>query len=108
MATATTTRRQSRKPVPRFIRLFSRPVGNIPGIIAMTIGSKRTDYLVKAMAAAEGRGFVLGKLGIDVDANVYHVNVDGKHSLCDCKGFLRWHHCKHVEALAKLVEAGRL
>jgi hypothetical protein len=103
MATTTTARRQQRKAA-RFIRLFSRPEGNLPGIIAMTIGSKRTDYLVKLIAT----GFALGKLGIDVDANIYHVCLDGQRSLCDCKGFLRWHRCKHIDGLAALVAAGRL
>jgi hypothetical protein len=39
----------------------------------------------------------------------YDVNLspDGKHR-CECLGFLRWGHCKHVNGLAVLVEGGKL
>jgi hypothetical protein len=38
----------------------------------------------------------------------YHVNRCGKASSCECKGHLRWGHCKHVEALTALQRAAKL
>ena len=31
----------------------------------------------------------------------------GAHS-CECKGYLKWGHCKHIESLLALIEAGVL
>jgi hypothetical protein len=45
-----------------------------------------------------------------VDGETYHVCLDpagGRHS-CECRGFLRHGHCKHVEALWALRAAGQL
>ena len=30
-----------------------------------------------------------------------------QHS-CECRGFLRWNHCKHTDALAELIRRGKL
>jgi hypothetical protein len=38
---------------------------------------------------------------------VYHVNLNGARSTCECAGFLR-HHCKHLESLAALRQRGKL
>jgi hypothetical protein len=41
----------------------------------------------------------------------YDATVDPAHPsgcTCECKGFLRWKHCKHVESLSALLAAGRL
>jgi hypothetical protein len=52
-----------------------------------------------------GRAYRLTK----PDGEQYHVLLadDGRHS-SECKGFLRWSHCKHVEGLAALRQAGFL
>jgi hypothetical protein len=42
------------------------------------------------------------------EESVYHVNVDGQHSTCDCRGFERWRSCKHLATLLELVEEGKL
>jgi hypothetical protein len=42
------------------------------------------------------------------ESEVYHVNLDGQHSTCDCRGFERWRSCKHLDTLLELVEKGRL
>jgi hypothetical protein len=45
--------------------------------------------------------------GIHVSYDV-HLAGQGSHSSCECKGFLRWGHCKHVEALEALAASGKL
>jgi len=44
----------------------------------------------------------------DPDQKVYHVHLDRQGQTCDCKGFLRWGHCKHASALATLRQHGKL
>jgi hypothetical protein len=42
------------------------------------------------------------------DDAAYNVLLDGERSTCECRGFLRWGHCRHVEALTALRAAGKL
>jgi hypothetical protein len=90
---------------PRSIRLAIRPEGKAAGVVIITIGHEHTDYIITITATDFGRGFRLEKIGGE---ETYHVNLDGNHGLCDCKGFSRWNRCKHTEGLAKLVETGWL
>jgi hypothetical protein len=61
-------------------------------------------YLEPIPSQLGGRGLILHKH----DCTSYCVRLDGKDSECDCKGFTRFHHCKHVEALTALQAAGKL
>ncbi len=36
------------------------------------------------------------------------VHVEGGRRTCECKGFDRWHHCRHADGLTALIAAGRL
>jgi hypothetical protein len=38
----------------------------------------------------------------------YHVCLNGRKSLCDCKGFFHAGHCKHVDGLSALAAAGKI
>ena len=38
----------------------------------------------------------------------YAVNLNGAASTCECRGFLRWGHCKHVAGLQALIRQGEL
>ena len=78
------------------------------GVVRLTVNRKSVDYLLIPLAADWGRGFKLEKIGLDIDGSVYHVNLDGDKRTCDCKEFDRWNHCKHADALAALIAAGRL
>ena len=48
------------------------------------------------------------KIGLEANGETYHVNLDGDKRTCECKGFLKWNHCKHADGLAALIAAGRL
>jgi hypothetical protein len=63
---------------------------------------QRDLYEVVLVPAAFGHGFHVRKFG--APESTYHVNLsaDGQHS-CECKGHLRWGHCRHVEALLALL-----
>src|SRR5215510_3340267 len=55
------------------------------------------------------RCFRLSKIILPADLpGNYDVVVEGNGGRCECKGFLRHHHCKHVDALRVLLERGAL
>jgi hypothetical protein len=45
--------------------------------------------------------------GVHVAYDV-HLAQQGTPGSCECKGFLRHHHCKHIDALQALAASGRL
>lgn len=71
-----------------------------------------TRYSLERFATDFGEGFRLTKFpdepltdGQDA-ANDVLLSPDG--NTCDCRGFVRWAHCKHLEAVLKLHELGRI
>ena len=106
--TATARQRKPRSKPARHVSLVVRPSGGKPGLVRITVGKEATDYLLTAIPADYGRGFLLEKAGIDGEPAAYHVNLDGDKRTCDCKGCTRWGCCKHADGLAALVAAGRL
>jgi hypothetical protein len=85
----------------------SEPVN---GLRALRLASPtRCDlYYVRQLEADfGGRAFSLEKAD---GTDTYHVHLagHGEHASCECLGFLRWHHCKHLESLVALVEGGAL
>jgi hypothetical protein len=60
----------------------------------------------------DGRAFKLlkplGESGTDISEDAYHVfcGRNGQDRQCDCKGFSRHGHCKHVEAARALIANG--
>ena len=112
MSTTTTgTPARQRKPRPkpeRHIRLCVRPDNQAPGVLEIRVGTQQTLYFLSEVPSDFGRGFRLEKFEA-AGAETYHVHLatDGRHG-CECKGFLRWGHCKHSDGLAALVKAGQL
>jgi hypothetical protein len=113
MTTTTTTRApRQRKPRPkpaRFVRLVIKPDGaNSLGVVRLTVAGRSADYLLTPLATDYGKGYRLEKIGLEANGEAYHVNLGADGGTCECKGFLRWGHCKHTEGLAALIAAGRL
>ena len=82
-------------------------------------GPKATldNYHVEHLPSDFGRAFRLTKFPAECDRDTsdeYLVCIDvgsedgGPRHHCDCLGFIRWCHCKHVESLLALHHAGRL
>ena len=106
-ATSSETARQ-RKPRPkpaRSVRQCVKPHEQGLGVLRLTVGGEETDYLLTPLASDFGKGFLLEKIGAE---ETYHVNVEGDRKTCECKGYLRHSHCKHVDGLAALLAAGQL
>jgi hypothetical protein len=66
---------------------------------------QRDLYVVRLVPAAFGHGFHVRKLGPPDSAYRVNLSADGHHT-CECKGHLRWGHCRHVEALLSLLTEG--
>jgi hypothetical protein len=79
--------------------------------VEITTGKETALYAVKAIRSEiGGRAFELVKQGEveDGEGGWYHVLVDDENTTCDCKGFLRWAHCKHEWACSRLAGRGLL
>ena len=106
--TAHPRQRKPRAKPARFIRLCVKPDGQAPGVVRITVGKEQADYMLTPLPADFGRGFEVRNIGLEADGEAYHVNLDGDKKACECKGFLKWGHCKHADGLAALIAAGRL
>ena len=107
-ATARPRQRKPRAKPARFVRLVIKPDADSFGVVRLTVGGRSADYLLTLLPADFGRGFQVEKIGLEGRGEVYHVNLDGDRRTCECKGFLKWGHCKHADGLAALIAAGRL
>ncbi len=115
------TRRPRVKPA-RTVALLSRP--DPIGLLSITAGKDRSEYLLERVPADFGTAFSLTKLElVEVEPGVheqrqadpYHVHFDKAlgHS-CTCLGFLHrgmgqdGKGCRHIAALAELLGRGLL
>ena len=70
-------------------------------------------YLVHFFPSDFGNGaigFEVEKLDADLaTVESYHVHLADRPEACscECKGFLRWNHCKHLDGLKALNQAGK-
>src|SRR2546421_7369272 len=107
--TATRTPRQRRKPA-RFCKIVRDPSGWGYDVLVIRQPRPKSADLVDYYTV-EAFPSHLGERGIELtkgDGTVYHVNLDGRASTCDCKGHVSHGHCKHVESLLALERAGGL
>jgi hypothetical protein len=109
--------RQPRVKPRRTLRLLRRldPDG-AGGLLRLRIGDEPVNvYALRRLASDFGQAFELAKLAMvqspqggfePAVAERYAVNLDFASSLCHCKGFEKWGHCKHIESLLKLQDLG--
>lgn len=91
---------------------FDAPTDPAVGTLLIESPTRRAEYLVEEFPAGwQGRGFQLSKLsgGTDATETGYAVFcAPGGACSCECKGFVRWGHCRHAEAVASCVKEGWL
>src|SRR5262245_52861189 len=85
------------------------PTGPAAGVLTIDTDRARVVYAVAEFATDwAGRAFHLAKLtsGTDREAEAYDVFVcdSGRDHRCDCRGFTRFGHCKHLDACLTLIE----
>ena len=114
MSTSNTTGKngQPKKRLLRLIKPFDQDGKNAEIRITMVKGNKREEfrYWVDRIPSEWVMAFLVEKIGDGTDLNdEYQVLLDTEkgHS-CECTGFLRWDHCKHIAALAKLEELKKI
>jgi hypothetical protein len=112
MSTATKSRKRV-KPERR-IRLI-KPVQDGRGAVQITVGGEPHNYLIFPLPSDFGSAFRLIKQELVPqtegfyelqDTARYHVCLNDQQSTCECLGFLRHNHCKHVEGLTVLRQRG--
>ena len=79
------------------------------GILTLDTKRNACEYAVVEMETPwAGRGFILAKIdqGTDDETTGYECFVasDRLASTCECRGFLRHGHCKHLAALNVAIE----
>jgi hypothetical protein len=95
------------RSVPRTIRLIQTPAANQPGYFVITTGHKTDRYVFREIPCdIGGRGFALHRLGL---GELYHARVGSPtDTSCECLGFLRHDHCKHLAGLRELIKRGKI
>ncbi len=106
---ATTRVRSARTARPKPVRSCRLARHHGHQFLTLTVDGETTDYRITEVPSDFGRGFTLDKLAGDTGAveDTYTVHL-GQPTECECKGFQRWQHCKHVESLIALTECGRI
>jgi hypothetical protein len=101
------TKTRTRKTEERTAKLMQLGASQV---LALTCGKDTVFYKLETLDHGFGEAaFRLSKADRgDGPGEVYDVLMDGARSSCECKGFLQWHHCKHVESLESLIAAGKL
>jgi len=91
----------------RLIRLVRPTTIDGVGIISVRVRTKTTYYTIREIRCdIGGRGFAVHRLGL---GELYHVRVGAAEDCsCECLGFLRHGHCRHVLGLLALVRRGLL
>jgi hypothetical protein len=101
-ATATRTRKQPQRSA-KVVRL-----GNC-FVLWLTVDKNTTAYRMVPLPSDFGRAVRLEKADKgDGQSETYDVLLDGERSTCECKGFLRHSHCKHVSGIAAVIASGQL
>ncbi len=96
------------------IRWFAATDDHTPqaGFVVIDTPDASTCYVVTEFPTVwPGRGFYLRKWvsrsGRDKDVEAYSVlcaKAGARADTCECRGFVRWSHCKHADAMRALVE----
>jgi hypothetical protein len=108
-STSAPTRPRPPRPKPElFVELLVTPDGQTDGVISITRGRDTADYLLAPLPSGPVRYFLVQKIGRDGMEPPYFVSLAGDERSCDCQGHRRYGHCKHADALATLIAAGRL
>jgi hypothetical protein len=104
MSTLTATRpaRKPRSKPARSICWLSRPTAERIGSLQITTGPMTVGYWCRRLPSDFGSAFELTNWLNDETYAVCIDNQTGHHS-CECLGFLRHGHCKHVSGLLALT-----
>ena len=66
------------------------------------VGRDIARYFLGPVPAIYGRGYLCSK----IYGNAYAVQVEDDGATCECRGFRRWGHCKHIDVIVALRNRG--
>jgi hypothetical protein len=91
----------------RWIRLMRAPAADGVGVFCVRERRHVTFYTFREITCEiGGRGFAVHRLGL---GSLYHVRVGAPADCeCECLGFLRHGHCRHIQGLLALVNHAKL
>ncbi len=97
----------ARTSTARSIQLVRPTTSDGTGVFCVRQGGERSYYAVHEIPCdIGGRGFAVHRLGL---GTLYHVRVGTPEECsCECLGFLRHGHCRHVLGLRALIQNGLL
>jgi hypothetical protein len=108
---ATQNRKQGKSKDQRAVRIGDATNG-VRGMTITDAKGVKCGYCLKELTVDFGRGFELTKFDTEEAADgdhVYHVHLDAQlGNSCTCKGFIHRDKCKHLDALRKLIEVGKV
>ena len=102
------TKNRRRVKPARTVKLLLPPAAGQTGAMLIRQDGGMDTYFLNLIPADFSLGLGVEKIDTLNGNRRYHVNLNGDASTCECKGFLRWGHCRHVESLLALQAAGRL
>jgi hypothetical protein len=91
----------------RTIRLVRSPALDGVGVFSVAAGGKMVFYTFHEIPCfIGGKGFAVHRLGL---GTLYHVRIgEPEDCSCECLGYLRHGHCRHVLGLLALARHGKL
>jgi hypothetical protein len=107
---STVTARPKSRKVGLAVPLDAEGKNGVPRIVELK-GRRviEDEYLIDRIPSDFGTAFHVEKRDYNPgEERSYDVLLNGDASLCSCRGFTRWGHCRHIESLAALCVAGRL
>jgi hypothetical protein len=92
---------------PSLSVLLERHPGNRLALLHLALGKETHHYYLSELAADFGRAFRVEKF-LSQGGESYDVLLDDAYGHCECLGFLRHGHCKHLDGLRTLLARGEL
>lgn len=106
--------RPPRQAEPVTARLDAHPGGvgplALPGLVELSRGQDAASYYLWVLPSDWGHAFRLEKFASqgNPEGQQYDVSLEPAGNSCECWGWLRWGHCRHVSGLSDLVARGEL
>lgn len=102
---------QAKKPTNLVIDYIPDGIGS--GAMSIAVRNRPTVYKIRETKTDfDGRAFLCEKVfgGTDKESEAYSVFIASEnskdHDICGCKGFERFGHCKHTDAIRELLIRG--
>src|ERR1051325_7303103 len=109
MSTTTTKTRKTKKQPRKISVVQPLDASGKNAIVRVTEGKKIDEYFLDRIGSDFGEAFEMVKRDyIPGEEHTYQIGLNVKASTCCCKGFTYCGHCRHLEGITALKNAGKL